>query len=827
MEEDDEIIGEFLAECYEGLERIEQGLVVLEATPDDTPTLTEVFRILHTIKGTCGFLGFGKLETVAHRGENLLSLLRDSVLEMDGEITDALLATNDAIGVILGSIEASGEEGDQDFSSLIATLETLAARADHVTSGGAAAPAPAETIEVADEPAAEPPADTETDAGVETDVEQVEASDESTDDASLVAEQAEVDTEAAASELVEGVIAEAKADDPSSDRIGDLLVADGVADRTDVEVAAAEQSLGDSRKIGNILVDEGRAERKDVETAASRQRGAADSSIRVDVGVLDTLMNLVGELVLSRNEIVQLTGDDKNEGFVAPAQRLNLITSELQESVMKTRMQPIGTIWNKLPRVVRDLSHQFDKQIRLEMEGKETELDRTILEAVKDPLTHMIRNTVDHGIEDPDVRVAAGKDAEGYLRLSASHEGGQVNIEITDDGGGIDAAKIRKKAVEKGVITAEVAETLPDAAAVNLIFAPGFSTAEKVTGVSGRGVGMDVVRTNIERIGGSVEVKTTVGRGTSFKIKIPLTLAIIPALIVRCDGQRYALPQLSLQELVRLGPNQKIEDVHGAPVYRLRDRLLPIVDLRSQLGADRVDRDDANIVVLHADGRPFGLIVDSIADTEEIVIKPLGRTVSDSEMFSGATVMGDGSVALILDVNGLAASSGVLSSAASVAMEAEEEAEQANSLDTIDGRTVLLVGLADDNRAAILLDQVDRLEEFAPDAIEMSGHRDVVQYRGEVMPLVDLGPSTGRGSGTIGMGQSVSVVVCSIEGQPVGLAVDGILDIVSQPDVRRDGAGDVESVVVEGRLIDLVDAHEIALNSGVLRLESAVPIGAY
>ncbi len=790
---DDEIIGEFLVECFEGLDRLEQGLVVLEETPDDTPTLTEVFRILHTIKGTCGFLDFSQLETVAHRGESLLSLLRDQVIEIDEEITDALLATNDAIREILGTIEQTGAEGTHDMAELIATLEALSARADHAgdladVAGEADGGDGDSDIQVAAEP-------------VEVEAEPVEVEPEPIEQAEHV-------------EHVESV--ESDGPLPTEDqRIGDVLVEDGSAARTDVEVAAAEQSLGDERPIGRILVDEGRAERADVEAAAAKQRSAASSSIRVDVEVLDGLMNLVGELVLSRNQIVQLAGLDRNVDFAAPAQRLNLLTSELQESVMKTRMQPIGTIWNKLPRVVRDLSNQFGKRIRLEMEGKETELDRTILEAIKDPLTHMIRNTVDHGIETPERRAAVGKETEGVLRLIASHEGGQVNIEIIDDGAGIDADAIRRLAVEKRVVSAEQADAMNDQAAIQLIFRPGFSTASSVSNVSGRGVGMDVVRTNIERIGGSVDIKTTLGAGTSFKVKIPLTLAIIPAIIIRCDGNRYAIPQPSIQELVRLDENQRIEDVHGAPVYRLRDRLLPIVDLRSELCLEPSQlTSGSNVVVLNVDGRSFGLVVDAIDDTEEIVIKPLGRTVRDNPVFSGATVMGDGSVALILDVTGVAVSSGVMNAAAAVEAEAALERELASTTQH-DDRTILVVGLNGGQRVAVALDQVDRLEDFPTESIEWSGHRQVVQYRGEVMPLADLGPLAARGGSAIDTDERVSVVVCSAGDHAVGLVVDEILDIVSKPEIQRGGDEHVATAVVDGELVDLVDIAEILASAGI------------
>ena len=812
----DEIIGDFLVESYEGLDSLEQNFVVLEETPDDTPTLTEAFRTLHTIKGTCGFLGFSQLETVAHRGENLLSLLRDAVLEMDEEITDALLATNDAIRQILEVIEATGEEGEHDYTELVARLERLAnpdlAGDDAGSDVIEAAPEPAAAAEATTAP--EPEAVAES-AAVDEPAEPIEAETPAepvaeAEPESLAAEEAAVVEEDQSSEQAASA-ASAEATDQTP-RIGDILVDDGSAQRTDVEVAATQQQeFGDERPLGNILVDEGRAERGDVEKAAAKQKGsAADSTIRVDVAVLDTLMNLVGELVLSRNQIIQLASTDQHQEFVAPAQRLNLITSELQEGVMKTRMQPIGNVWNKFPRVVRDLAQQFDKQIRLEMEGKDTELDRTILEAIKDPLTHMVRNTADHGIESPEVRAAAGKDPEGVLRLSATHEGGQVNIEISDDGAGIDAAFMRTKCVEKGLISQEEADRLSDSEAVQLIFRPGFSTAQKVSNVSGRGVGMDVVRTNIERIGGSVDIKTELGRGTTFKIKIPLTLAIIPAIVVNCDGNRYAIPQLSLQELVRLDEAQRIEDVHGAPVYRLRDKLLPIVDLREQLQAEPVERTDGtNIVVLQADGHPFGLVVDAIEDTEEIVVKPLGRGVKDISLFSGATIMGDGTVALILDVMGLASASHIVKPGSQGADAGDHEDALSEMQDMLDDRTILMVSFGDDQRAALPLDQVERLEEFARERIESSDHRDVVQYRGEIMPILDLGPKTGRGASAMVDNPRVSVVVCSVHGVSVGLAVSSILDIVSQPDVHRNADGHIETAIVNGQVVDVVDAHRL------------------
>lgn len=866
----DEIIGEFLVESYEGLDRLDQAFIDLEETPDDIGTLTEAFRILHTIKGTCGFLGFGQLERVAHRGENLLSLLRDAVLEMNHEIADALLATVDAIREILGVIEDTEEEGQHDNEALIVRLEALSASpaiavpppvgveepatpepevAPPVTEEASAAPAA-----TGDEPAIDGDADgfvlfDQPDLAVPTGADDVaadggvvlltppedvsdatladafQAADAIKEDDAPVADQEVADVAATAADSASEETSAAAVVSPQADevapvdtagneRIGDILVSEGAADRTDVEIAATEQVLGDGRPIGKILSDDGKAEPVEVEKAASKQRGAADSTIRVDVAVLDTLMNLVGELVLSRNQIVQLASDEEHREFAGPAQRLNLITSELQEGVMRTRMQPIGNIWNKLPRVVRDLSQQFDKQIRLEMEGKGTELDRTILEAIKDPLTHMVRNTVDHGVEDPETRKSVGKNPEGVLKLSASHEGGQVNIEISDDGAGIDPDRMRSKAIEKGIITPEVAAKMSDNEAVQLIFAPGFSTAAKVSNVSGRGVGMDVVRTNVERIGGSVDVKSQSGHGTTFKIKIPLTLAIIPAITVRCGGNRYAIPQVSLQELVRLDGNDmstRIEDLHGAPVYRLRESLLPIIDLREQLGVEpATESTSTNIVVLQLDGKPFGLVVDLIENTEEIVVKPLGREVKDISMFSGATIMGDGKVALILDVVGLAAAADIVN----VGRQGDSGADVAQTgLDTddqvLDDRTLLLVDFDDDHRAAIPLSAIERLEEFDNDQIEDSGHQTVVQYRGSILPILDLGPTTGMGGSALDSGVRINSVVCNYNGISVGLAVGSILDIVSHAEVHQAAGGTIETAIINGHVTDVIDVESL------------------
>ncbi|GAB97491.1 chemotaxis protein CheA, partial [Kineosphaera limosa NBRC 100340] len=459
-------------------------------------------------------------------------------------------------------------------------------------------------------------------------------------------------------------------------------------------------------------------------------RSVADSSIRVDVDLLDSLMNLVGELVLSRNQLVQRAAASQDQELQRSMHRLSLVASELQEGVMKTRMQPIENVWSKIPRVVRDLANSLGRQIRVEMEGKDTELDKTILEAIKDPLTHLVRNSCDHGIEMPEDRVAKGKPAEGVLLMKAFHEGGQVNIEIIDDGAGINPEKVKDKAVEKGLISREAADRMSDRDAGHLIFKAGFSTAAAVTNVSGRGVGMDVVKTNIEKIGGVIDVTSEFGRGTTTRIKIPLTLAIIPALLVRGKDNMFAIPQVNLLELVRLDREQaaeRLETIQGTPVYRLRGALLPLVDLREQLGEEKGDSDTTFIAVLRADQRQFGLVVDDIEDTEEIVVKPLGIQLRGIDLYAGATLMGDGRVALILDTVSLAARAGMVNDGSEAAKRAAEEAAK---LVRSDSTSLLVVRLSNGRRVALPLKCVERLEEFPMTRVETVGQNQVVQYRG-------------------------------------------------------------------------------------------------
>ncbi len=556
------------------------------------------------------------------------------------------------------------------------------------------------------------------------------------------------------------------------------------------------------------------------------KESVAGNGIRVDVNLLDKLMNLVGELVLARNQVLQYTAGQQDVALLRTAQRLNLITTELQEGVMKTRMQPIGNLWNKFPRIVRDVANSCGKKVRLEMEGKETELDKTIIEAIKDPLTHVIRNSVDHGVENPQKRTACGKAEEGRLFMRAFHEGGQVNIEITDDGKGIDPEAVKRKAVERGLITTDQAARMGEREAVGLVFLPGFSTAEKITNVSGRGVGMDVVKTNVERIGGTVDIKSKIGEGTTLRIRIPLTLAIIPALVVTSGGERFAIPQVSLLELVRIDEgDHSIEMINGTPIYRLRGNLLPLVYLNRELKIEASESQkklhpSANIVVLRGGERQFGLVVDQINDTEEIVVKPLGKQLKALSVFAGATIMGDGKVALILDVMGLAQRANVISHTSDGAM--RSAADHAKE-DQADRQTLLLCTLTGGRRVAIPLSLVARLEEFTSEIIEDAGGQPVVQYRDQIMPLINvaevLNPTRSRRRKTANdetPNQAIQVVVYMHESRNVGLRVERIVDVVDERLVIQQTAtrtGVLGTAIIKEKVTELLDVAAVVRNS--------------
>ncbi|MEU8237174.1 chemotaxis protein CheW [Actinoplanes missouriensis] len=773
MEDLGEIVGEFLMESHENLDQIDRDLVSLEQEPDSRDLISRIFRAIHTIKGTSGFLAFSRLEKLAHAGESLLSRLRDGVQPVTPETITVLLVTIDGVRNLLSSIEENNTEEGIDIDS---TIERIHAQMNAPAAAAPAAPA-APAAEAAEASAEAAPA-AEGEAPVQLDEQAKRPAPEP------VAEQRQP--------------------------LGQILVEAGAAQPNDVTSALQQQIEGDERKLGTILLEEGKAAPAAVSEALQTQapkRSIADSAIRVDVDLLDTLMNMVGELVLARNQLVRGVMEIGDATLVRSAQRLGMITSELQEGIMKTRMQPIEHIWSKLPRVVRDLSNSLGKQVALVMEGKETELDRSLLEAVKDPLTHLVRNAVDHGIEEPERRIAAGKDAEGTLTLRAYHEGGHVAVEVADNGAGLNVERIAQKAVENGLLRADQIPNMDKRDIMAMVFQPGFSTAAKVTNVSGRGVGMDVVKTNIENIGGAVSVDSTPGEGTVWRLTIPLTLAIIQALTVDCGDQRYVVPQVAVLELVFIdGNTTKVEYASGAPVYRLRGKLLPLVRLDRALGFEVGGDQGVYIMVLQADGRRFGLVVDRVLNTEEVVVKALSTRLKDIGLYAGATILGDGKVGLILDVPALARRS-------HLAVDSERENVVEKRGQAAGGTERLLVTAVGERRVAIPLDTVTRLEEFPRDRLEHAGSREVVQYRGQILPLVRLSHLLGAYGEEL-EGDTVSVVVYSEGGKSVALVVDRIVDIAENSTTARREAeedGLVGTAVIQQRVTELLDVRRAIL----------------
>ncbi|HXL67796.1 MAG TPA: chemotaxis protein CheW [Xanthobacteraceae bacterium] len=672
----DELLRDFLTETHENLDVVDVELVQFEREPNNREILAKVFRLVHTIKGTCSFVGLPRLEALAHAAEALMGRFRDG-MPVTTDAVSLILSTIDRIKDILDALEHSAQEPPGADDDLIGALDRMAERA--------AAPAPAKAA----------PA-------------------ERRDDSPLKA-----------------------------------------------------------------------------------------ATLRVQVDTIEQLMTMVSELVLTRNQLLDIARRHDDTEFKAPLARLSHVTVELQERVMKTRMQPIGNAWSKLPRMVRDLAHELGKEIDLEMHGGDTELDRQVLEQIRDPLTHMVRNAADHGIETTAERNAAGKPGRATIRLSAFHQGGNIIVELSDDGRGLNAERIRAQAVTQGIVSAEEAEKLGDAQVHKLIFTPGFSTAAAVTSVSGRGVGMDVVQNNIDEIGGTIDVKTQRGRGTTFTIKIPLTLAIVSALIVECQGERFAVPQLAVVEVVMSETNaeHRVEPIHDSRVLRLREQLLPLESLRTLLQPAPLapaSQEDGFIVVMQVAGRGFGIVVDQVLHTEEIVVKPLSAKLRQVGLFSGSTILGDGSVILILDPNGAAAAVGVPLETTSItierAAETKSEAEQPVSL------IVFRAGSAEPKAVPVAL--VTRLEVIDAREIEQSGGRAMVQYRGSLMPLVSLSAAATKREGR------QPLLVFMDRGRAVGLLVDEIVDIVEEPldiKVASRTPGVLGTAVLGGRATEIVD----------------------
>jgi two-component system chemotaxis sensor kinase CheA len=705
----DDLLREFLTETGESLDIVDLELVRFEREPNNTAILEDIFRLVHTIKGTCGFLGLPRLEALTHAAESLMAQFRAG-RPVDADAVTLVLTTIDRIKSLLEALERDHAEPAGDDDDLIVRLQDVAAPKASSPSGSASRKGHAQRM--AQARPADGPATTES----------------------------------------------ASASPP----------------------AAPEQDAK-AASLGKI----------------------AASSIRVHVSTLDQLMTMVSELVLTRNQLIEIVRRQQESEFKAPLQRLSNVTAQLQEEVLKTRMQPIGRAWQQLPRIVRDLSAELGKPMQLEMHGAQTELDRQVLDLIRDPLTHMVRNAADHGVESPQQRLAGGKPEQGTIRIRASQEGGHILIEISDDGRGLDTQLIGAKAVALGLVSEAELGTLTETQVHRFIFAPGFSTAVTVTSVSGRGVGMDVVRANIDRIGGSIDVSSNRGAGTSFTIQIPLTLAIVSALIVAAAGERFAIPQLAVVELVRMRSRGEpcIEHIKDSAVLRLRDKLLPLVDLKTVLKLGECKGrtvDDGFVVVMQVGSQRFGIIVDAVFDTEEIVVKPMASRLRQIGVFSGHTILGDGSVILILDPNGLVHAIGAAQNGQPPAHEDNDEQSK-----ELPAEPLLVFRAGSPNPKAVPLSLVTRLEEIDPSTIEHSNGQQVVQYRGQLMPLVAATSDV-----RIKSSGKQPLLVFSDHRRSMGLVVDEIVDIVEDRlDIELAGEkpGFIGSAVIKGQTTEVID----------------------
>jgi two-component system chemotaxis sensor kinase CheA len=739
FERDAETLQIFIEEAQEALERIEALLLSAEQGRAPADILAVLFRDIHTIKGTSGFLDLPIIERLSHAAEDLLAMLRADKAAATPKHFGLLLPVVDGLRTLVERVKQVDDEGQYEIGALVAQLQAAARELEPALPSSDAAP-----------------------------FAQVER--RSVPEAQLAA----------------------AAEAPS--KLGEILVEQQAITAAQLQDALDVQS---TRRPANDNLP----------------RAEADGTVRVSVGVLDRLMNLVGELVLARNQMVQIarTVCDAAPSAQRAAQRLSVVTSELQEQIMKTRMQPIARVFEKIPRMVRDLSSETGKPVRCQIDGNATEIDKALVEAVRDPVLHIIRNAIDHGIESPSRRVELGKAPEGQIKVRAYHEGGMVHIEIEDDGRGMDPRKMRELAIKKSLLTQAAAERLSDREALDLIFLAGFSTADRVSNISGRGVGMDVVRSHVERAGGQVELDTVVNKGTTVRLKMPLTLAIIPALLVRAEKQRFAIPQVNLLELVYLNDEQApsaIEYVRGAAIYRLRGEILPLIRLSTVLrmpARSAAPTPGVNIVVVGVGTRRYGLIVDSIQDTEEIVIKPLHSQLKRLTCYSGATVLGDGGVALIVDVAGLGAMAHIdLSAKREVARDKEPAGVGSGPLSML----VFIAGR--DTQCAVPLSMIARLEAINAQKIEQVAGQEVLQYRGAIIPVIR--PQSLLPLGDVVAASEQQLVVFDF-GRPIAMAVSRIVDVV---DVAFDNNQVDDAVpytvgkaVIFGRTTLLLDVYAI------------------
>jgi two-component system chemotaxis sensor kinase CheA len=741
MDNNDQILDEFLLEAGEIFDQLDLDFVQLEQTPEDKKLIGNIFRAMHTLKGSSGFFAFHRLEKVAHAGESLLSKLRDGVFTLNEEMTDVLLETSDRLRAIVDGVQKKRQEPEGDDSALIQNLKFLTDGGTGVTKTASAPPtAPKVTVVMESAP-------------------------------QVIAEK-----------IFEADIADLEQD-----------VLEAVKE---VSIDAAVNEAENSKELA--------------------------APVKVSVELLDKLMNLVSEMVLARNRLLSFARTSGDLAFNNTVRRIDTVTLELQERMMKTRMQSISQVWAKFPRLVRDIAQDCGKKVELIQIGAETELDRTLLEGIRDPLVHIIRNSVDHGIEQPAERRAKGKPELGTVKLRAFHENGMVVIEIADDGAGIDIPLVKQKAIQLGLVTAERAAKLTEREIIDFIYLPGFSTKAEITNLSGRGVGMDVVRTNIQEIGGTVDIATS-AQGTRLRLSIPLTLAIMPAVFVRCKQYSYAIPQVNVIEMLRYEPREGVpgvEDFYGVPVFRLRDKLIPLVFLNYELKIDdvlpAVDQ-TLNIVIVQAGGIRFGLVVDEVLYMQEVVVKSVGPLLKGTPVYSGSTILGDGHVALIFDINAIAVRSGIIAKLADNQFEQDISAALgANN----DSQQMLMFDLLGLERMVIPLETVDRLEMIAATRIDRRGNEAVVLYGNKIMRLISLAHFVeGASQKSLYGDETVPVIVHYHHGQPVGFIVKKVHNIVNVPTqvimVSPPQRGIMGSVIVNDSVMSILNVQEVLNLSGL------------
>lgn len=777
----DDLLKDFVVETSEHLDIVDAELVRFERDPNNSATLALIFRLVHTIKGTCGFLGLPRLEHLAHAGEDVISGFRDGKPVTAPAVT-MILKTIDRIKGIVAELENSGLEPEGDDEDLVEALRALAN-----------GEVPAAAMAHAPDPVPEAKGTV----------------------AFQVLERNLREDECTLDDL-ERAFRDAPGPDP-------------VAFVDDPVEAPAPVAVAPEKKPAPKLDIKPESPVEHADGDHSNPNSVSKQTVRVAVGTLDRLMTMVSELVLTRNQLLEIARQRDDGDFKSPLQRLSHITAELQDGVMQTRMQPIGSAWTKLNRVIRDLTEELGKKIELVTTGAETEIDRQLLEMIKDPLLHMVRNAADHGLEMPDERIAAGKPPQGTINLRAAQESGYIIVEVSDDGRGIDVERVKAKAIRNGMTTEADIGRLSDEQILRFVMEPGFSTAAAITNISGRGVGLDVVRSHVEQVGGIVDLRSRAGKGLTVTIKLPLTLAIASALIVEAAGQRFAIPQISVAELVRTQSSGevRIEKLNGQATLRLRQKLLPVVDVAEELNLPRAQaaegsgNDDRLVVVCHVGGHRFGIIVDSILHTEEIVVKPISSKLRHMSVYSGATILGDGSVILILEPAGVARS---VMEAASREVGAQADAEIAAELAASSERSLLLLFRAGGtNLKAIPLAFIGRLEEFERSKIEDTGGKAVVQYQGRLMPILGyMGHTGGLGGGLDGMGgfemeTRQPVLVFHQQDREIGMAVDEIVDVVEvaiQIDTSHATHGTVGATIIDGKAVEIVDVSELVAPQG-------------